>query len=296
MTLRARNCAVEAAVEVKNGFAVYVLRSEFVEIAMIPELGARVVSLRNPRTGREWMWHPSGRLKLFRNELGDDFSRSSLVGMDECLPTIAPCRWKGKALPDHGEVWSAAWSVDEGAWRNGELKTTVALAVSPFQFARTVRLRENEISLSYELRNTSGKAESFLWALHPLLKLRHGDRLMLPKSSQALLNGGNWGEDLTAAIPHGGCAKLFAAPLADGRAGIHNKLTNDRLDFEWRPTENSSLGIWMTRGGWHGHHHFAIEPTNGDADSLELAVARKRCGLVSAGGLATWQALIRVGP
>src|ERR1700735_5370414 len=93
-------------VRLEQGFAVYMISNLHLELAVVPELGARIISLKNLRTAREWMWHPESGLKLFRNRLGDDFSQSPLVGADECLPTIAACSWQGRELPDHGEVWS----------------------------------------------------------------------------------------------------------------------------------------------------------------------------------------------
>src|ERR1700760_3089700 len=90
-----------------NGFDVCRLCNSAVEVVVVPELGAKVVSLKNLSTGREWMYHsPGGQAKLFRNQLGDDFARSPLIGWDECLPTISPCTWRGRSLPDHGEAWS----------------------------------------------------------------------------------------------------------------------------------------------------------------------------------------------
>ena len=52
-----------------------VLSNEDVELAVVPELGAKIISLKDLRTGREWMWHPPGGLKLFRNLPGDDFPK-----------------------------------------------------------------------------------------------------------------------------------------------------------------------------------------------------------------------------
>jgi hypothetical protein len=79
-----------------QNFAVYILNNGEVELAVVPELGAKIISLKNLRTGREWLWHPMGGLELFKNQAGDDFSTSPLVGIDECLPTIAPCSWQGR--------------------------------------------------------------------------------------------------------------------------------------------------------------------------------------------------------
>jgi hypothetical protein len=278
-----------------QGFEVYVLGNEEIELTVVPELGAKVISLTNLRTRREWLWHPPGGLKLFRNSAGDDFSRSPLVGMDECLPTIAPCSWQGRKLPDHGEVWNAPWTVDEAAWRNGILKTRVGLKLSPFAFERTIELRENEVRIGYQLTNQSGAAENFVWAIHPLLKLQPGDQLELPPPTRTLLNGEAWIDAIDSAIPKNNCAKVFATPVSEGRAAIKNQAAGDRLEFEWNPAENNTLGLWLTRGGWHGHHHFALEVTNGDTDTLALASERKRCGEVAAFSSANWQLFLRVG-
>jgi galactose mutarotase-like enzyme len=282
-------------VQVQQGFEVHVLSNEEVELAVVPELGAKIISVKNLRTGREWMWHPPDGPKLFANRLGDDFSQSPLVGADECLPTVAPCVWQGRAVPDHGEVWSQPWEVDSAAWANGMLKTSVRLKISPFEFERTVGLHEDEIHLSYRLNNLGAQAESFLWAFHPLLSSQPGDQLELPASTRALLNGAGWVDAAPLTIPENNSAKVFAQPVVEGLAGIRNRLTGDRLEFVWNPAENDTLGLWLTRGGWHGHHHFAIEPANGDNDTLALAAGRNRCGIVPASDSVSWQIRLRVG-
>jgi hypothetical protein len=283
------------AVRQEQGFEVYVLTAEEVEIAVVPELGAKIISLKDLRTGREWMWHPPGELKLFRNHPGDAFSQSPLAGADECLPTIAPCSWQGRELPDHGEVWNAPWKVDLEALEQGMLKTSVRLEISPFDFERTIELRGNEIQINYQLNNCSPTERKFLWAMHPLLRLQAGDRLELPASTRALLNGAAWIDAVISAIPERNSAKIFAAPVSEGLAAIGNPVTGDRLEFEWSPVENDALGLWLTRGGWHGHHHFAIEPANANDDSLAVATARNHCGTVAGNSSVSWQLSLRVG-
>jgi galactose mutarotase-like enzyme len=292
VTMKALSNQMKARRE--QGFTVYTLSNQAVEIAVVPELGAKIISLKSQRTGREWMWHPAGGLTLFKNSAGDDFSLSPLVGTDECLPTIGPCVWRDRQLPDHGEVWNARWAVDEEAWRKGILKTSLRLEISPFHFERTIELDEDGVRLGYQLSNRSSTAEYFLWALHPLLTVREGDRLILPDSTRALLGGADWIDALDTAIPENKCSKLFAGPLKEGFAGIHNPKTGERLEFEWNTGENNTLGLWLTRGGWHGHHHFAIEPTNGNRDGLTAAVARKGCGSIPGFGIKTWQVHWRI--
>src|SRR5438876_11642513 len=176
MSVISNGFAVRREVRNEQGFSVYVLSSRKVQITVVPELGAKIISLKDLHTGREWMWHPRGGLKLFRNRPGDDFSRSPLVGADECLPTIAPCLWHCLALPDHGEVWCMPWSLDGDAWANGGLRTMTGLSLSPFHFERAIELQENEVRLSYQLLNQGEAEEAYLWAIHPLLSLQPGDR------------------------------------------------------------------------------------------------------------------------
>lgn len=278
-----------------QGFAVHTLRSGRAALAVVPELGARMISLKDLQTQREWLWHPGEHLELFKNQPHDAFSESPLAGMDECLPTILPCAWRGRKLPDHGEVWSRPWKVDMDAWEQGILKTSIRLEPSPFVFERTIELQEREIHLNYKLSNLSGKEEHFLWAAHPLLRLAAGDRLELPGSTRRLLNGAAWVDDVISGAAPQNCAKAFAHPVSEGWAIVKNDLTGDRLEFIWDSLQNSSLGLWITRGGWHGHHHFAIEPSNADHDSLATASGRNRCGIVAGNSSVNWQLTLRVG-
>jgi galactose mutarotase-like enzyme len=278
-----------------QGFNVYVLGNEEAELSVVPELGAKIISLKNRRTHREWLWHPKDDLRLFKNQPCDDFSASPLAGMDECLPTILPCVWRGRDLPDHGEVWNQPWQVDDDAGQNGILTTSIQLKTSPLVFKRTIELRGNEIRFDYQLSNISAAEEHFVWALHPLLRLAAGDELDLPDSTRALFNGETWVDAITSAAPKKNCAKVFAYPVQEGRAAIKNEAQGDRLEFVWDPVENNALGLWLTRGGWHGHHHFAIEPTNANHDSLVVAADHNRSGAVAGNSSVTWQILLRVG-
>ncbi|MEI9960455.1 MAG: hypothetical protein WDM76_04770 [Limisphaerales bacterium] len=56
------------------------------------------------------------------------------------------------------------------------------------------------------------------------------------------------------------------------------------------------MGLWLTRGGWHGYHHFAIEPTNGHADALTAAVKQEHCGVIAPSSSVNWRICLRVSP
>jgi galactose mutarotase-like enzyme len=269
-----------AMIRSEQGFDIFVLRNASLELSAVPELGAKVVSLKNLRTGREWMSSPADGMRLFRNRRDDDFAASTLVGWDECLPTIAPCTWKSRTLSDHGEVWSVAWDVDQAAWQQGVVSTSVRLTVLPLVFQRTIALVDREVQVHYALTNESDEPQSFLWAMHPLLTIHDGDQFDLSPEVRGQLAAETWIDSLAFDSRAPACAKAFAGPLREGRAGIVNSRTGDHLTFMWHTAVNDTLGIWLTRGGWNGHHHLALEPTNGMPDSLAVAAEQNRCGRV----------------
>jgi len=281
------------AVRHEQGFAVYVLGNDRIEIAVVPELGARIISLKDLRTGASGCGIRPVAGSCFAIKSATIFrpARSS-ARMNVCLPLRRVCA--RPPASDHGEVWCVPWQLDADARENGVLKTSVALSRSPFEIERAIELNENEIRLDYVLRNRSKATEQFLWAMHPLLRLREGDQLELPASTRALLNGVSWLDDLTTPIRR----RL----RQDFRDTSYRRFCGDSQCGDWRPAgvrvvahREQHAGVWLTRGGWHGHEHFALEPTNSDADTLAGAAARQRCGTVAAADSVSWQVCLRVG-
>jgi galactose mutarotase-like enzyme len=277
-----------------KGFAACILRSAVLEVVVVPDLGAKVVSLKNLCTGREWMYQPNSSRNLFQNKPDDDFAQSTLVGWDECLPTISACTWRGRSLPDHGEVWNAAWHLDAAAWKEGVIKTSVQLPLSPFEFTRAIEIQNDTLSVKYHLLNLSGDRQEFLWAMHPLLALQTGDRLELSHEIRQSIGRQSWLDSLNFEGKVPASVKVFAGPLQQGQAEVFNPVSDDSLIFEWDAADCNTLGIWLTRGGWHGHHHVALEPSNGAPDSLAAAAAKgDNCGVLVPFGHKEWRIQIR---
>jgi len=296
--------------ETRDGFACAGLRNDAVELLIVPQLGAKLISLINRATGRQWMWQ-SGKLpQLFDVPTGCGFADGPLLGADECLPTIAPCRWDGRDLPDHGEAWTEAWSLDDDALADGRLVTLLDLPISPLTIERAIHIDGSAVRFDYALANRSDCEQAYLWAFHPMMAIEPGDRIELPPSvtsvrtEQALGDtplgdrGDIWswptpkaGIDF-ASLDLGGpdrAVKLFTEPLTVGHAAIVNDRTGDRVTFAFDAGELNTLGIWINRGGFDGYQHIALEPTNGAPDALDLAVNEwGRCASVAAGATKRW--------
>jgi galactose mutarotase-like enzyme len=282
----------------EEGFEVVGLRTEHLEVEIVPALGARILTLRNRRTGRNWLWRPESR-GLFANQPGDDFSKSTLAGADECLPTLQACSWEGRDLPDHGEVWALPWKLDPSALKEGRVTTWVELPLSPFLFTRTISLIGNMIVLDYEIENCGTEAEKFLWCWHPLFRFEEGDRIELPDSSgplqiEAAMNPDGTRGDLwpmrklaETEASQGSFLKAFTS-AGNGLARLIH--AEEQLSLRWDPRQLPWFGLWLTRGGWESFHHVALEPTNAARDSLASAV-REGIGpeFLDAGGKSRWQ-------
>jgi len=300
---------VESFVSEVQGFAVAGLRSVAVEIAILPEVGGKVMGLRNLRSGREWMWTPPEGALYQPMSAETLFEESSLVGADECLPTIGACTWRGRKLPSHGEVWFSACDVDEAALGQGRLVTRLRLPVSPFWLERTISLDENRVTVAYALQNLDFIPQEFMWAFHPLMTIVPGDRLALPGVTTARMEAamnlplGTRGDDLAWPRPRPGVAldeldlgaepaaiKFFTQPRTATAAVIHNPVTGDGLRFDFDPRRVDTVGVWLTRGGWRDYHHLAVEPGIGSPDPLDVAVEGwKHFGLTLPNETYRWQ-------
>lgn len=306
----------EVFTRTEQGFAVTGLRTATAELAMVPALGGRIISLRSRRTGREWCWHQPRPDWLWANQTGDNFGLSPQAGVDECVPSVAGCTWRGRTVPDHGEVWAEAWTLDEAELAAHRLSATVPLRFSPFVFRRNIRVDATGCFIfDYVLTSRSPESEEFMWCLHPLLTLVAGDRLELPAEVTELrLNGGlgdrpiSFGDTWsypepfpgirldrleTPGMPQG-CVKGFAGPLRTGQAAIGNEATGDRLELVWDVRTTPYLGLWLNRGH-AGFHHVAIEPTNAAPDSLREAVENwRQYATVAPGATVRWSVECRI--
>lgn len=285
-------------------FETLALENERLRLVLVPTLGARVISLVDRSTGRDWLVRgeppsPAGAEAWAAPDAV--FGGPQAFGWDECLPTVAPCPDPldplGSPLRDHGDQWGRPADVrprPDGA--------IVASWTAParYAFRRALRLDGTAVEVRYTVESL-GPDLPFLWSMHPLLALEPGTRIELPGIERLRVSHAT-GLHLATT---GGGVDWPIARRADGStvdlslvppvgAGLALKLAGDAppagpvrarqpdgssLAIGWDRAFAPSLGLWLDAGGWpagEGRHQVALEPATAPTDDLSDAIRDRR--------------------
>lgn len=283
-------------------FVCHTLSNSQISLSLIPELGGRVVSIFDKVSGREWLdgWTPESERRLGHPTDSASYDSGSGAGLDECLPTVLPCRVGESDLQDHGELWCSA---PEFEACNGELTCRWRLESLPLTFQRSIALEDDTITMRYRLENLANNPTPFQWAWHALFRLEEGDVMEFASAPRSCTTPEGetlpWPESLPGQDLSRGnigradppAAKVFLGPLAEGSAFLQGRTS--ALELSWPGELFPWAGIWMTRGAWKGLHHWAIEPTNGPFDRL-CELAPNELSLLKALETRDWEVKIRL--
>ena len=114
-----------------DGFEVIELANDAVRIAVMPALGAKVISLRYLPTGRERMWSRPRQPQFSRTAAGHAVRQGRWSERTSVCRRLRPCASARLSLPDHGEAWSESWELDRTALAAGRIRTRLRLPISP---------------------------------------------------------------------------------------------------------------------------------------------------------------------
>lgn len=300
------------------------VENEELKIAIIPDLGGKMVELENRRSGTQFLKEPRIDYQLFNEpRYGDEFLPPNSAGFDECFPNVAPSKYmfKGKEinLPDHGELWTKSWKYEEhenviSLWTYGEQLN--------YRFAKHIELDGPQIQITYEVESFEEVPFDYIWSAHPLLEIEEGDELILPDEiSEVVVNWcsdfeiGALGDRLSWPNILGNnqnidfnyvrnksmhfAAKLFSDRLSTGGVGIYKKRKDEALMFSFNTDQVPFLGLWLCYGGWpmdasKKDFTLAFEPCSARPDSLKKACKWGDEQIISPMSIKCWELNIDV--
>ena len=299
-----------------KGLSANLLENDFLRLTFLPSYGCKLASLVSKKSGREFLFQSQAdTLKV--PPYAAPFSEYDSSGFDEVFPSIDACPYpdgpfKGTPIPDHGEVWALPW---ESHFEADKLQFTASVKslCLPYIFSKEVHLKDNEITFSYTVKNTSQTPFKFIWTPHSLLACSPATRLLIPDNLTQVMTVehstqhlGPWGTkhpyphtidvhgqalDLAATEPvtANNCEKFyFTAPNTDGWCGIEHTDTHEQLIYTYDADQVPYLGVWKTQGGYRGDYNIALEPCTGVYDDLYAANKIRRVAQAEANSTYSW--------
>lgn len=269
-----------------------------VAMELAPDFGARVISLIDRRTGRDWL--VTGACVGEQDDAAV-FGGPNACGWDECFPTVAPCpaaEWGGN-LRDHGDMWGRPWHVTS---TNDKLHAEYRNSM--FSFCRELQLDGASVVASYQVENLSPHPLPYLWSQHLLLAAQADETITLSGIEDLAGADGNlpWpvtpeGHDnsLVQGIEAGFAHKAYGRCVGTATAGLSSTQGNIRLI--WEAAAVPFFGLWRCWGGWPADaavHQLALEPTTGPVDHLADAQADGSVRSLAPGNIQQWSIIIEL--
>jgi hypothetical protein len=295
----------------REGFVRITLDNGVIRLVLLPQIGGKIISLVRVDSGREYLVSLQGTRRSFRAPShGGIFVDYNNVGFDECIPTIAACQYptdsyRGRQLPDHGDVWSLPWQYDVGG---EEMWLSVEGRSLPYALLKRLRVEGCQLVIDYELQNKGDCAFHYLWSAHPLLNTEPGAHILLPPEVRELLIDSSHGNRLgrkgdscawPIATPRDGepddlsvmkgrgsqSDKLYTTRLREGYCGLYYPSTQESIFFRFDPERVPYVGMWICHGGGAADdpkqpYTVALEPCMGRPDALAEAMARKESDIL----------------
>lgn len=300
------------------------LENATLQVVVVPEMGAKIVSLFDKRNEVEWLAGPGGR-PFVPASYGAVFTDQDMSGWDEMFPTINACAvldpntGQEILLPDHGEVWAIPWFRQQTDQRT--LSFSVEGRALPYTLSRKIEFAsETILRFSYSATNLSDAPISTLWAAHPQFISGSEAKVVLPSDIKQVCNvlpeAFGWGklEELVdwpgTALAEGNHVRLdavggpelkqarkFYMPPEKKAAWITivREPSQDWISLSWNPKEIPYLGLWVDEGYISADSVIAPEPATGFYDSLDLAIEKGRQMIIEPGKTVAWSLLVHVG-
>lgn len=304
------------------------LRNGQLLVRVLPEEGGRIASFFDLETGLEYLLQPAqGFIGRQSDDLWDRFENSACAGIDDCLPSVGACGpdTPGGPVPDHGDYWRLCWSILSTS--GTESVTIAATGYSrSLYLEKDIRLQGSSLEIRYCLRNLKETPTPFLYALHPLLAVDPGDRILLPDQVKAVRiessrsqRLGDPGSVVDWPLPYGPGSSidlsrtdsidsstaemLYTDRMQAGWCGLYRAQSGTGIILRFNPGQLPYLGLWLCYGGWpdesrHPRQYaVAFEPTVAPRGTLSDALTHNEAPLLA--GYASFRfevKLQRVGP
>ena len=291
-----------------DGFETLVLENSKVRASIIPSLGGRVWELLDRVRERQWIWHRES-VPPTAAPPGAAYDDVWAGGWEELFPNDAPAEFEGRVLPDHGELWTASWSVSEtSAGSEAVVRLVADTAGRATSCVKEFRLPadSNTISVSYRIENCEAEAFHFLFKQHLPVAINPSCSLVVPggrvtavdSTFGSLLPGAgpfDWplaesrdgSYDLRVIPPRSSREREFVyiSETVDGWCGVDDAAVGASLRLRYDQMKLPYLWLFLSYGGWRDCYTAVLEPCTNMPKDLGEATRAGQSALLEVGGV-----------
>jgi len=294
------------------------IENQIVSIITIPDIGGKIISIRDKKNDFEFVFDKSNDgLKI--SNYGSNFDIESPAGIDECFPTVGKCRypeypWEGTVIPDHGEIWPLKFKTS--IMGSCSIRQEVNGIRFPYLFKRKIRLIRNMIIFSYQLISLCSMDFKYGWSMHPqfviredsIIEVKNHPDFYVDFSTKYNFNSNDkkyqWpyatGKENNKIdfskvinIGDGSLTKLYLSGIQDNMVSLFYKKEKQKLGVKLDSGNSSICGIALNKGGWpfngKPYKWIGIEPCNCITDKLSDSVERGFFGLLKHKSIRNWE-------
>lgn len=271
--------------------------SELLRAVILPQKGANLAALIHKSSGKQLLFQRPGA-EFSSQPYAGTYTSAENAGMDDMFPTIDACfmhqfPWEGVLLPDHGEVWSLPWQVQES---NETLRLSVHGVRLPYTLEKELSFSSpGVLHIHYKLTNHSPFPFDYQWAAHCMLNCDEGSQILLPEETKRLTIifsnesvMGSYGDSLDfpiATLRDGSqrdmrimrptaaqavCKYYLNDVLCQGWCAVKMPQSQVAVGFSWPVEKVPYLALLPNEGGWDNASTMHIEPTTSTFDRPDL--------------------------
>ena len=283
------------------------IENDAVRLEVYPQFGGKVLSLVDKADEYELLFDYPAELPTVC-QYDQPYANSYYAGWDECFPAVAagpfPSHpYKGIAVPDHGELWSLPSTAVPT--KDGITNVWHGLRFG-YRLTRKLWIEGPTIHVDYTLVNLAPFEFPFVWAMHALQSMHSPAELALPGGTYRLSHDAQnnridapftWpitgaGQDISRPnqMPPSQAWKVFSAEPISAPAYVRYPSRGRSLKIEYSSEDGVEAywGVWVNTGGWVRQNHFAIEPTTGRFDQVDVSRQDKSAARLPASGKLAW--------
>lgn len=247
------------------------LHNDALAVAILPELGGRVIEFSDRERGRQWAWR-NHRIGYGYAAASDDYDDVWQGGFEELFPNDAPMEVGGLTVPSHGELWSSRWDIL--AYSQTELSMETVGASTASKVRKVITLDGPVMTVAYSLELGHAPLDHFLFKLHPAFDVNEHCRIVIADAMVEKVQDGfgnlvpgtepiAWhdsGLDRVRPIESNTNEFVYLHDLADGRVSIVDDRVGASVELRFSRTQFPFTWLFLSYGGWNSHNVAVIEP------------------------------------